>query len=120
MPRMREIYAGSTFTTGEYRGCPSTTVATCWAELFSVSSCTKRADANSARDGSTLRSRRREASDDNLWRREFLATHTGSKRTASSAISVVVSEISDEAPPIVPASARGCASSQTMRSSGSS
>ena len=68
----------------------------------------------------TLRSKRRDASEDSLWRREFLATQIGSKRTASSAISVVVSLISDDAPPMVPARARGWASSQTMRSSGSS
>ena len=118
-PIMREMYAGSTFTIGLNRGSPATTVATCCAGLFSVNNCTKRAEAYCASEGSTLRSKRREASDESLWRREFLATQVGSNRTASSAISVVVSDISENAPPIVPASASGCSSSQTIRSSGS-
>ena len=53
-------------TKGAYIGSPSTTVATCWAELWAVRSWTKRAEANSAKDGSTLRSKRREASDESL------------------------------------------------------
>ena len=44
-PSVRDICAGSIFTIGEKRGSPSTTVATWTAELFSVSNCTKRAEA---------------------------------------------------------------------------
>ena len=110
---------GSKVITGVNLGWPSITVATCLALLCEVRSWTKRAEANSASDGSTLRSSLRDASDESLWRREFLATQTGSKRTASSAISVVVAVISENNPPIVPAKASGCLSSQTIKSSGS-
>ena len=95
------------------------TVATCLALLCAVSNCTNRAEANSASDGSTLLSSLRDASEESLCRREFLATQTGSKRTASKAISVVASVISEDRPPIVPAKASGPLSSQTIKSSGS-
>ena len=70
-PRILEMSCGSMLKIGGNFASPVNTVSTCWAELFCINNCTKRAEANSASDGSTPRSNLRDASEDNLCRREF-------------------------------------------------
>ena len=70
--------------------------------------------------GSTSRSKRRDASDESLCRRDERAITIGSKCAASITTSVVDSEISVDAPPITPATPIGPESSVISRSSTSS
>ena len=78
---------------GKNCGAPLIEVPTYVAPPNSINNWAARADEISASVGSTPRSRRREASDESLWRREFFAIEIASNRTASTAIRVVESVI---------------------------
>ena len=101
-------------------GSPATCESTCLAPPSSIIKNDARAEAIFAKDGSTPRSNRREASEERRCDLEFLAIDTGSKRAASRAMEVVWAVTSELAPPMVPARARACRSSATSRSSGES
>ena len=117
-PILFETYSGSNEIAGKNCGAPVVAVPTYVALPSSINNCAARADAISASVGSTPRSNLREASEESLCLREFLAIEIASKRTASTAIRDVLSEISEFSPPIVPASARTCFASATTKSSG--
>ncbi|CAB4837816.1 unannotated protein [freshwater metagenome] len=112
-----ETKLGSNETIGAYFGSPEELEPTYFAPPSSIISAIARAEEISASDGSTPRSNRLEASEDNLCLRELLAIVIGSKRAASSAIWVVFPVTSEVAPPITPAKARAVLLSATTRSS---
>ncbi len=104
----------------------SVTPASAVPPARSTSRSTVRWAAAEAACGSTPRSKRREASEDSLWRRAVRAIETASKCAASMTTSVVAlapfsvsswSAISVFAPPITPARPIGPRSSVMTRSS---
>ena len=80
-----------------------------------MSSSAARAEANSASNGSTPRSNRREASELRIWLLELRAIDIGSKWAASKVMPTVNSLTSLSSPPIVPARASTFLSSVIRR-----
>lgn len=114
--------AGRTATVARSGRFPSATTEP--GRSVAASCCTNssasRSSARSAMSGSMPRLKRAEASECRLCRAEVSATDCGSHQAASTMTSVVVSEISVDAPPITPARAIGTSSPSTMTPSAGS
>ena len=121
-PRTALTRAGRTATVTRSGRFPSATTEP--GRSVAASCCTNssasRSSARSAMSGSMPRLKRAEASECRLCRAEVSATDCGSHQAASTMTSVVVSEISVDAPPITPARAIGTSSPSTMTPSAGS
>ena len=119
-PRVRSMSLSRSSTTGSSGVFPAMSSGDAIhsrSGTLSLSTATNRPTARRAKFGSTPRSNRFEASLRSPCRFEERAIDMGSKKAASTSTSVVDSEISLEAPPMIPARPRTWSSPSTMTQS---